>query len=274
MALSNTDITFTFSGGSANSNPDQSLGGEPSLQPIVHKRLFDDVSNEESKLGSVDYRCLYVNNESNTDHLYDAEVFVVYTVAGEINVQLGFNFENERQNLTVSNVEHITSGSFTLVYTDSDNHDIIVNWNSNLSVWSNNFQTAIRLIPNLEDVTVSVFPSGSSVVFEIDFVGSASNRYHESLNLKTEGNNLVSSQTTNVSIVKSVNGGPINRIADVIDVDTTNPNNLVFNSTASLGDIRPLDSFPVWIKRIVPESTVPLENDGFVLRIKGEGIPS
>jgi hypothetical protein len=92
--------------------------------------------------------------------------------------------------------------------------------------------------------------------------------------LKTGGNNLVASQTTTISVVKSVSGGPINRIADVIDVDTTTPNNIVFNTTASVGDIRPLDSIPIWIKRTVPANTPAVENDGFVLRIKGDGIPA
>jgi len=274
MSLSISDITFTFSGGSINSDPNNSLGGEPSVQPILNKRLFDDVSNAETKSGVIDYRCFYVNNESNVDSLYNALIYVAYTVPGEVTVQLGFDLSNERQNLTVANATSITSGSFTLTYTDTSNHDIIVNYDANLSIWSGNLQTAIRSIANLEDVTVSGLLSGSSATFEIDFVGAASKRHHEVLVLKAGGNNLVSSQLTTISAAKSVNGGPINRVADVIDVDTTNPNNIVFDSTASVGDIRPLDSIPVWIKRIVPVNTPAIENDGFVLRIKGDGIPA
>ena len=274
MPLSNSDITFTFSGGSTNSDPNESLGGDPSVQPILNKRLFDDVTDAETKSGVIDYRCFYVNNESNVDSLYNALIYVAYDTPGEVTVQLGFSFEDERQNLTVTNVTSITGGSFTLTYTDTSNHDVLVNWNSDLSVWSGNLQTALRAITNLEDVIVSGSLAGSSVVFEIDFVEAASKRYHEVLVLKTGGNNLVASQTTTISVVKSVSGGPINRIADVIDVDTTTPNNIVFNTTASVGDIRPLDSIPIWIKRIVPANTPAIENDGFVLRIKGDGIPA
>lgn len=275
MALSSTDITFTFSGGTTNSDPDESLGGDPSVQPIINKRLFDNVTDTETKLGMTDYRCFYVNNESNIDSLYNALIYVAYTVPGDVTVQLGFDFDNERQNLTITNATFITGGSVTLTYVDTSNHDVVFNWDSDLSVWSDNLQTAIRAITNLEDVTVSGYPSGSSVTFEIDFVGVASKRYHDPLALKIGGNNLVSSQTTTIVVVKSVSGGPINRVADVIDVDTTTPNNLVFfETTVSVGDIRPLDSIPIWVKRIVPANTPAIENDGFVLRIKGDGIPA
>jgi len=274
MAITSTDITFTFSGGSNNSNPDESLGGEPSVHPIINKRLFDDVTNAETKSGVIDYRCFYVNNESNVDSLYNATIYIAYTTPGDVTVQVGFNFENERQNLIISNAMFVTGGSFTLIYTDSTNHDVVVDWNSNLSIWSSNLQTALRSISNLEDVIVSGSLSGTSAIFEIDFVGVSSKRYHELLVLKTGGNNLVSVEAITISAVKSVSGSPINRVADVIDVDTTTPNSIVFDSTASIGDIRPLDSIPIWIKRTVPVNTLAIENDGFVLRIRGDGIPA
>jgi hypothetical protein len=274
MPLTDNDIVFTFSGGPTNADPDLSLGGEPSVQPIVSKRLFDDVSEDETQTGVIDYRCFYVNNESAIYSLYDSQIFVSYTTPGDVTVALGFDFANERQNLTVTNAVFVTSGSFTLTYTDSDgNHDIVVAWNADLATWGGNLQTAIRSINNLENVTISGAYSGDNVIFEIDFVGSAANRYHELIVLKSGGNNLVSSQPTTISIVKVVDGGPINRIADVIDVDTTTPNNVAFTSSvATIGDIRPLDSLPIWVRRTVPADTEALENDGFTLRIKGSAI--
>ena len=278
MTLSTSDVSFTFSGGSTNSDPEKSLGGDPSLQPILNKRLFDNISSEETKAGRVDYRCLYINNDSNVDSLYSAVVYVAYTVPGDVTVQLGFDFSTERQNLTVTNSNFITGGSFTLVYSDTNNTDVVVNWDSDLSIWAGNLQTALRNVNNLDDLIVSGFSSTgfseeASVTFEIDFVGTAKQRYHEPLALKSGGNNLISSQSNIISVSKSVNGGPINRVADVIDFDTTPPNGIVFSASALLGDIRPLDSIPVWIKRIVPSNSSAVENDGFVLRIKGEGIP-
>jgi hypothetical protein len=274
MALSTTDITFTFSGGSTNTNPDLSLGGDPSVQPIVGKRLFDDVEESETKAGLVDYRCIYLHNESFTDTLYTSQILVAYTVPGEVTVQLGFDLENERQNLTVTNATLLTGGSMTLTYSDvSNQYDIIVQFNASLSVWATNLQTQLRTIPHLQDVEVSGSLSGSSAVFEIDFVGAAASRYHEAIVLKTGGNNLLPGATATISVVKSVNGSPINRVADEIDVDTTTPNNIAFTSLSSLiGDIRPLDAIPIWMKRIVPANTAAITNDGFTLRIAGSAI--
>lgn len=270
MAISVSDITFTFSGGSANVDPDNSLGGEPSVHPIINKRLFDDVLDEETKDGMIDYRCFYVNNDSNVYSLYEAMIYIAYTVPGDTTVQIGFDFQNERQNLTISNADIVTGGSFVLTYVDTNNYDITINWDANFSNLAENLQTALRDIPNLEDVTVSASLSQTNLIFEIDFVGSASKRYHESILLNE--NNLISSPSASISILKSINGGPINRIADVIDVDTTTPNNIIFDSSVFVGDIRPLDSIPIWVKRIVPVNTSAIENDGFVLRIKGEAI--
>lgn len=274
MPLANTDIAFTFSGGGTNADPDLSLGGDPSVQPIVGKRLFNDVEEEQTKSGLVDYRCLYVHNDSAIDTLFGAQILVAYTVPGDVTVQLGFDFENERQNLTVTNATLLTGGSMTLTYSDlSNQYDITVNFNASLSVWATNLQTALRTIPNLGDVVVSATLGGSDAIFEIDFIGSAASRYHEAIVLKTGGNNLLPSSTATINIVKSVNGSPINRVADEIDVSTTTPTNVAFTSLSSLvGDIRPLDSIPVWIKRIVPAGSEAIENDGFTLRIRGSAI--
>lgn len=274
MPVTDSDISFTFSGGGTNANPDLSLGGDPSVQPIVNNRLFDDVEESEAKNGVIDYRCLYLHNDSAISSLYNAQVYVVYTVAGAVSVQLGFDFSNDRQNVTVTEADTITAGSFTLEYSDAaSQYDIIVAWSSSLSTWATNFQTAIRAITNLEDVTVSASWSGTSVVFEVDFVGVAEGRYHEPMVLKAGGNNLTASGSPAISVVKSVDGGPINRIADEIDVDTTTPTNIVFtSSTVSIGDIRPLDSVPIWVRRTVPANTEAVENDGFTLRIRGDAI--
>ena len=274
MAFSSGDMSFTFSGGTTNSDPDKSLGGDPSVQPIVGKRLFDDVQEAETQSGVTDYRCLYVHNDNNTDTLYNAQILVAYTVPGAVSVELGFDFENERQNITVTNATLLTGGSMTLTYSDvSNQYDAVIAFDASLSTWAANIQAALQAIPHLTDVTISASYGGSDAIFEVDFVGSAANRYHEVIVLKIGGNNLLPVSTANISIVKSVNGGPINRVADEIDVETTTPTNIVFTSLPTIvGDIRPLDSVPVWVKRLVPPNTPAIENDGFTLRLKGSGI--
>lgn len=274
MALSDTDITFTFSGGGTNSNPDLSLGGDPSVQPIIGKRLFNDVSEAQTKSGLVDYRCLYLHNDSAVDSLFAAQILVAYTVPGDVTVQLGFDFENERQNITVTNATLLSGGSMTLTYSDvSNQYDITVVFDASISVWATNLQSQLRTIPYLENVEVSGSFSGPDAIFEVDFIGTAASRYHEPIVLKVGGNNLLPSSTATISIVKAVNGSPINHIANEIDVSTTAPNNIAFTTLSSLiGDIRPLDSIPIWIKRIVPANSSAIENDGFTLRIRGSAI--
>lgn len=267
MTINASDITFVFSGGSANADPDLSLGGLASSQLITGNRLFDDVSEEESGEGSVEYRCFYLKNNSESSTLFNAKTYVVYTVSGDVVVEIGFDFQIERQTITINNASTITNGSCTLIYTNDVDHDIIVAWNASLSTWISNFETAVQEIAGLEEATVSGSYSGDNVTFEIEFLGSY--RYHNIVTL--DSNNFTSGLTTTFTILKVVDGGPINRIADTIDVETTTPNNLEFYSNiVNIGNILPLDFIPIWVKRTVPVDPQPIENDGFTLKVKGD----
>ena len=271
MVISSSDISTTLSGGSSNTNPDLSLGGPASSYPITGNRLFNDISDTSATNGITDYRCFYFNNTSNVDSLYSAQVLISYTVPGDVIAQLGFNFQNDRQDVTISNYASVTSGSFVVTYTDSSgDHDITVNWNSSISTWASNFQTAIRAVTNLGDVTVSPTLSGSSAIFELNFIGAAANRHHNVLTLKT--NSL--SPTEGIVITKIIDGSPINQVVDEIDVSTTTPIGITFNSlTDVIGDIRPGDSIPIWVKRIVPVNSAAVENDGFTFQVQGKALP-
>lgn len=68
MAVTEADVKFLFSGGTNNSDPAQSHGGAPGAEiPVpTAARIFDNVSNSELRAGAVDYRCIYVKNESPT----------------------------------------------------------------------------------------------------------------------------------------------------------------------------------------------------------------
>lgn len=62
-----TDLKFFLSGGSGNSDPDASLGGDKSSQEIasnVLSNLFDEVSGDEHTEGDIEFRCLFVKNDS------------------------------------------------------------------------------------------------------------------------------------------------------------------------------------------------------------------
>lgn len=269
IALS--DITFTLSGGETNNDPTQSLGGLPSVYPIASKRLFSNVSDDESLNGLTDYRCFYINNDNADDPLHGATLYIASQTDGGGTVTLGFDFQDEQQTVTVENADAITSGSFELTYSQiSGDTDFTVAWNANPSTWASNFQTAIRGVENLEEVTVGYTSVGTTAIFEINFVGTAGNRYHDILVVKTDS----LSPDTSVEVEITVEGGPINKVADEIDVGTTIPSGITFTTSSEedpieFGTMRPLDSIPVWVRREIPEATESVEDDGFSFRFFG-----
>jgi hypothetical protein len=187
-------------------------------------------------------------------------------------VQLGFLTQDDRQYVNISNFDSITGGTITLTYTDTSSHNFTFSYNSDISVFSSNFQTAITAIGGLEDVTVAGSASLGSVVFEINFLGGSANRYHETLS--ENANNLTyTGSAPVVSIVKSVDGSPINREAESIDFETITPTSVLFSdSPYIIEELKGLDIIPVWVKRVVSANTVAVENDGFTLKIKGNAV--
>lgn len=271
MTLSANDITFTLSGGIGNADPLSSLGGESSVHGFPARRLFTDITENQAEEGYTDFRCFYINNESDVDTLHDAGIYISQEIENGGSVRLGFSFQNERQDITIGNGVAVTGGSFEIKYTTAvDDYEITVDWIDGQTNWANSLQDGLRSIPNLEGVTVTAESSGSTLVFHVDFVGTAKNRYHDVLELVS--NNLIGS--VSFLITKVVPGGPINQPADEIDLPTTPPNNITFIQTtagtaASIGNFRPLDSVPVWVRRSIPANTDAMDGDGFTIEIKG-----
>lgn len=267
MTISKLDILYTFSGGSSNSDPNRSLGGEPSDQPLLDQQLFSDVSTVQSTNGLTDYHCFYFHNTNTMNTLFNSEISIS-VIPGDVIMQLGVYSNNERQIVFISNAVNITSGSFVLTYTDVEsNYDLEIQWDTDFSVLANNLQTALRTISNLEDVIVNVNLNTPDLNLEIDFLGVAGFRYHDLITLKTN------SLSTTIGIEKTVQGGPINNVAVEIDVSTTIPSGVVFSlNPFTFGDLRPFDFVPVWIKRIIPAGTAAIEDDGFTFRLSGTPI--
>lgn len=65
MPIAEADIKIYLSGGSANSDPNASLGGAISTTELVDAslhNLFDVISSAEASSGDTEYRCIYVKN--------------------------------------------------------------------------------------------------------------------------------------------------------------------------------------------------------------------
>ena len=273
--IASGDISITLSGGLNNSQPDLSLGGDPSSQPIIGERLFTDITADQSTSGYEDFRCVYINNNSFEASLYSGKIYAEYKDSSDVTVQLGFIESDERQTITVSNYNKIIGGGFELSYTDYEStKNFTVEWNTNESVWASNLQAALRSIKNLEDIVVSELISDTRIDFEINFIGKAGKRYHELIQ-KVANNLNCSSGTTEISVSRSILGSPINNAAEEIDFATTTPYAVEFSTYSSLsgsyaiGDIRPGDIIPVWIKRTTPAGAHAIESDGIILRIEG-----
>jgi hypothetical protein len=274
--IQTNDIVYVLSGGSNNSDSAKSLGGDPSASPVLLgvNNLFDNISPDDVAAGLIDHRCIYIFNNSNVETLWNAKIFTQSQTIGGANAEIGFTFSDEIQNLTV--IGNLTGGVLTLSY---EGQSFTFAHSSNLSTWVGNFQTAIRTIPNLENVQVTAQTSVSSTletvtVFTILYTGTAGSRFHPILDIVA--NALTPSAV--VSASRSVTGSPINSIALIVDRATTPPTGIIFNAATLLepqivGHLRPTDGFPVWVRRITPPNTQPIAGDGFTVVVGGTAFP-
>lgn len=276
MALTNGDIKIFMSGGISNSDPDSCLGGDISTTYFMGSRLFDSVTAAQNAAGYVDYRCVYINNISSVDTLYDAQVFISTEVSGGASVMLGIEQNNERQDIYITNAASVGSGNFVMNFYDyfTDNYiQFTVTHDLSISNWALNFQNAIKAIDGLGDVTVSGSYIGTTAYFTLNFSGSSQKRYFESLELVSLSQEFLDVNAS-LSVQKIVDGGPKLKSANEIPSEVTVPANIVFvstssTSTISVGDLKPTEYFAVWIKRTVVSGVNPIEGDGFTIKIKG-----
>lgn len=77
------DIDFHLSGGTGNSDPNASLGGDQSNTEIVDatvENLFDNVSGDEGAAGDIEYRCMFVKNNHGSLTLEGATIWKISPV--------------------------------------------------------------------------------------------------------------------------------------------------------------------------------------------------
>jgi len=277
MAIISDDIKLFYSGGITNSNPDLCLGGEMSTTFFLSNRLFDSITSSQSSSGYADYRCVYFYNLNATDTLRDAKVYISSQISGGADVVIGLEINNERQDIYITNATSVATGSFILQYYNYFNDSEIqftVNHNPNITTWSTNLQNSIRSISGLEEVAVIGSYIGSTAYFQITFGGTARYRYYEVLQFVSSSQSFLDVNSS-FTIQKIIDGGPKLKTAIEVSNDTTSPNNVTFAPTSisypiEIGDLKPLEFYPIWIKRTVASNTSSMENDGFSLRMKGE----
>jgi hypothetical protein len=266
MAISVSDIEFFLSGGSTNSNPNNSIGGLPSGFLVLGSanNLFSDLSSETVTAGRTDYRCFYIANGNSTESLRNVEIFFSSQSSGGSSVQMGVQTSTEIQRISIAIPAYF--GSLVMRY---ESTTFTVPWGLSPSDFKVNLQYQLSL--TVPGTTVSMEVQ-DKYYFTISFLGDSNNRSHPLLEVVE--NNLQAPVTPTVSVTRVAGGGPINSIAPVLSVDTVSPARVLFysadeSSKLSIGTLKSGDKIPVWIKRVTGAGVDYLESDYFDFRIKG-----
>lgn len=271
MVVTSGDIVYFMSGGSSNSDPDASIGGDPSSTPIspsAMNNLFSNISPEENSEGKIDYRCFYIFNQNGIDSLYNTIFYINSQTSGGSDITVGVKEATDVQKITISGT--VTSGSFTISY---EGDPVVVNYDSDLAVWNTNLEDGINNDTILSGVVSSASFGSGNRSFTLRFEGADDNRYHELLEVVS--NDLVGSPT--ISISKLTNGSPVNSVADLLDFDTNSPNGVTFETPTfeapiDIGTLESSDGVPIWVRRVTLAGATPLEYDGFQFGIYGNPV--
>lgn len=268
MTITTDDVSFVLSGGSNNSDPSKSIGGFPSINSlnISVNNLFGYVKKEESEVGLVDYRCFYIFNNSSSDTVYNANVYIKNQIDGISTCIIGASKTTDVQVINLGSSP--STGSFTLAYEDYTTSSI--NWDNNYLIFQKNIENALNGLDVFSGVVVErVFLNS----YRVSFLGDDNYRNHSLITVAS--NNFAPSTTIQVS--KIAQGQPINSIAPLLATSTTPPYNVTFYDTSDLsdqtkifiGDLRPGDGVPIWIKRVTLGSVSNDETNGFQFRFSG-----
>lgn len=267
-----TDISLVLSGGSLNTDPNESIGGDPSSTAVPDgiNNLFDDVSQDDTEAGRTDYRCFYVFNDHPTDTFKSVVIWLDSEVADGASVTLGITAHNDLQVLAVTGA--VSGGTLTI---SLDGNQATFFYHNDLQQWGQNFEDALNGLPGVSGAHVSASLFAGTATFQVAFQGADANRYFPVMTIVS--NDLTGSGTITVSVTKLVDGAPINSVAPQIDQATSTPTGVTFADSTfetpiTIGNLRATEGFPIWIRRVTPEGATPLSEDGFTLGINGDPI--
>lgn len=277
MPASVADIVVTLTGGSNNSNPLYSIGGNPSSYPVTGtlNNLFDNISDSESQIGKTDYRCIYVFNNSSLNTIYNVQLYTTYLTDVVSNIQIGINSRSEIQRIIINGP--VSGGNFQISYKPPTQETVEyrnVSFDADPTNWALNLKNQLLTIETINEVDIIVSGTFTSRIFDVNFNGIDDKRNHDLIGINISG--LTGSGISGFNS-KIVQGGPINSIPTLLDVSTTVPYDINFYETnnftlLSIGNLYPEEGFPLWIKRTVPENANSIAGEGFKLKILGSPI--
>lgn len=283
-------IAFKHSFGPDNCDPCLDLGGPISACDISDDidNLFHSIGPNLSRKGHEDYRCFYIQNMHPTDTLRNLIAYFEGTGSqvpgkrGGTYAALGVTFRSEIQEILVSGSPGIkpNEGEFFELLVPGYSPTFKVFYDPNITKWVGNFQIAIRAVTGLPEVGVTVNDTDviPNVTFTINYGGydtrnsgekGTQNHYrlmqarNHQIDLIQIINNTLSNVIVNALPVQD--GSPVNTIAELIPDEITPPTGIVFDyylrgNPMRVGDLRPGEYFPIWLRRTLPFPDLPYGN--------------
>lgn len=251
------DVKFFYSGAGTGLNPELSLGGAISLQEVFE--VFDDITAKNSRAGLIDYRCLYVKNTSSSLSWRNVKFYIDWECKSGSSVDVGVVRRTEIQTVEVLGPTPPNENDYMTLHVPTYG-DFTVPYHINITEWQGRFQTAMRGLDGLQDVRVDVAgevdgDNGTDVVFTVNFLGQADSRKIASIVVI---DNSLNAQSITINEIQE--GSPISVTACTIPDILTAPTCTDFSyplrgSPIQLGNLRPNDAFPVWLRRTTPIGT-------------------
>lgn len=266
-----TDVKLYLSGGVANADPLESVGGDMS-STLVDSDLFNNLSGEQSRAGLIDYRCIYAVNTHGSESFRKVKFYVDYEGPGGSFIDIGAIQRNEIQKVLISGIKPPNEGEI-ISFTVPDFGDFIVPYHINPTIWQGRFQTEIRGIDGLSEVNVGIAGEigwPTEVMFTLNFLGESCCRNMSLIEVITHD---LDSQS--ISIFDYQQGSPVNIATPLqLDDEITAPDGVFFRqclrgNPLQLGDLHPGDKVPIWIRRTTPSGSMARKNDSFRLFIDG-----
>jgi hypothetical protein len=251
-------LKYKYSGGFDNEDSNKSIGGDISNYYVSNfkQNIFNNVTEFDYNQGIIDYRCVYLENISKK-RINNLSV-VLDDVFKGATFNLGFNFKNDIQSITITGGDFVNNQTLTFSF---KNRDFIVKYNTDINIFVKNFQKSINKIFNLKDVTVNGNYANGNSVLTVYFQGSSG--YKQQPLIKVESYTLTPIPI--IIIIKKQNGGPVNCIQEKLNNTLQYPSKIDFLDGGTKIEFVLLevgDFLPIWLRRQVFSDIVPIENDG------------
>lgn len=236
--------------------------------------LFHSIGPKLSRRGHLDYRCFYIQNISPTYTLRNSIIYLSTQARfNGTDVAIGVLLKNEIQQVVVSGPSPPFEGEYFELQVPGYPSPFKVYYSPNITQWVGNFQTAIRAVEGMPEVVVKAEGTVPNVTFTINYGGhettnagehgtqdhsrwtQASNRAIDLITVNS--NNL---QGCTVMPLPVQDGSPVNTTATTIPDEITPPDGIPFDyflrgNPIRVGDLRPGDFVPLWIRRTLPFPT-------------------